>query len=517
MPATIAADHAFAQLSRSIVQRCLMLYHTRAIVPSEPGAGQGVPCLVQFQISMRERGEISPGSVPFNCVDKCLLALDGINEPMLFHLVLHLQGNVNHARLYEAISSAQRVHPVMRTVLRMRRLKWVRQIEEDVGRGVLTIANQAQAGDMDYLSSWMNQPLNPWRDFPVRVLLLAKGEAEHLLVFTFHHSSADGLRALLFVRTTVEIYNSEPSRDRRAAPFWADSLADLGTRRRGDELLQFAHSQRTEVGHYYRKVIFSLLRRFVAGTFLPPTRLYHDRSGTSRELRSCLTVMSHDELELIQARARAAGVTLNDILVAACFRTVEKWNGMHGKASNRIRIMIPVNVGLKGFGNIISNQASWFSLPTTPRDRADQAELLRKVSTGTAQAIANRTAFSLIYYFYMCSRFPLFVMRWICRFLIGTRIYIDTILITNVGFVWPKSGSREAAVSTMGDARIANVSGFAPVVTPMGLSIVACTYNGNLNLSLTYRPALFSGEKAEMFLRLYFEEVRDYEVGVGSQ
>jgi len=177
--------------------------------------------------------------------------------------------------------------------------------------------------------------------------------------------------------------------------------------------------------------------------------------------------------------------------------------------------MAPVNISPKGFRYVVSNQASWFSLPTTPKDRADPAKLLRKVRAATIDATMNRIAFSLVYFFYFCSRFPLFVMRGMCRFLMITRTYVDTILITNIGFIWPKLGSEEAAVRNIGNAKILNVTGSAPVVTPMGLSIAAGIYNKNLNFSLTYRPALFSEEKAKMFLDLYVEEIKQYQ-GVQS-
>ena len=466
---------------------------------------------------MRERVQSFPGSIPFNCVDKCLLALDGINEPMLFHLVLDLEGDIDLVRLNGAISSAQQAHPVMRTILQSRHSRLFRQIQENIGRGVLSIADQAQLQDTNcehYLSSWMSQPLDLKKEFPVRVLLLRRNETESLLVFTFHHSATDGLRALLFVRKTIEIYNGELRQDGEARGSPAGDLGDIRMNRRGDELLQFAHSQRSEVQHYYGKVLFSLFQRFVISTLPPPTRVFHDRCGRSRELRFCFAVLSPGELEQIQSKAKSVGVTLNDILLAACYRVVDRWNSMHGKVSRRIRIMTPVNMGLKGFRYVVSNQASWFSLSTTPTDRTDPAKLLREVRADTTDAAMHRTAFSLIYYFYLCSRFPLFVMRWMCRFLIITRTYVDTILITNVGFIWPKPGSEEAAVSTMGNVRIRNVAGFAPVVTPMGLSITAGTYNRNLNLSLTYRPALFSEEKAKIFLDLYVEEIRNYQVGV---
>jgi NRPS condensation-like uncharacterized protein len=458
---------------------------------------------------MRRKTESSADSVPLNCVDKCLLALDSVNEPMLIYGVLDLEGEIDQVKLNQAILSAQQAHPVMRTVLRSRNFRLFREIQGDLRKGVLSIVDQAQlagTNEENYLSSWMNQPLDIRKEFPVRVLLLKRNERESSLVFTFHHSAADGLRAFVFIRKVIESYNNELSDDSKYT-------VDVRINHKGDELLEFAHSQRSKVKHYYRKIVSSLFYRFVIVALPPPTRVFHDRSGQSRELAFCLKVVEPGELKQIQTKARAARVGLNDIFLAACYKTVEKWNSMHGKASKRIRVMVPVNISPEGFSYVISNHVSWCSFTSTSRDRADSAKLLRKVKADTTNAITNGIAFSLIYFFYFCSRFPLFVMREMARFLMITRTYVDTIIITNLGFIWPKSGSEEAAVCNMGNAKILNVTGLAPVITPMGLSIATCTYNRKLNLSLTYRPALLSEEKARMFLDLYVEEIKNYQVG----
>ena len=454
---------------------------------------------------MRRKTESSLSSIPLNCVDKCLLALDSANEPMLIHVILNLEGEIDHVRLNQAVFSAQQAYPVMRTILRSRNFRLFREMQEDFGKGVLSIADQAQLQDANYesyLSSWMNQPVNTKKEFPVRVLLLRENERESLLVFTFHHSAADGLRALLFVRKVIESYNNE-------FPKNSEPEGDIRINRKGDELLEFAHSQRSKVQHYYRKMIYSLFHRFVIAALPPPTRVFHDKSGHSKELGFCFRVIGPREFEQIQSKARSAGVELNHIFLAACYRAVEKWNSMHGKASNKIRIMAPVNISPKGFRYVVSNQASWFSLPTTPKDRADPAELLQKVRADTIDATRNRIAFSLVYFFYFCSRFPLWVMKGMCRFLMITRTYVDSILFTNVGFIWPKLGSEEPAVRNIGNAKILNVTGSAPTVTPMGLGIASGTYNRNLNLSLSYRAALFSEEKARTFLDLYVDEIKN--------
>jgi NRPS condensation-like uncharacterized protein len=454
---------------------------------------------------MKRRGR----SIPLNCVDKCELALDDINEPALLHAILNLEGEIDHVRLNQAISSAQEAHPIMRTILRSKYFRPFREIQEVLGKGVLTVQDLAELQDVDYeryLSEWMNQPMDIRKGFPVRVLLLRKNEAESTLVFTYHHSVTDGLRGILFIRKVIESYNNEVSVDTRPSE-------DIRTSRKGDELLKFARSQRTRVEHYYMKIIASLFHRFVIAAYPPPTRVFHDGSGHSKELHLCNKLISPRELGQIESKVGSAGVEVNDVFLAACYRVVEKWNSMHGKVSKRIRIMVPVNISPKGFGNVVSNQASWISPATTPEDRADPAKLLRKVRADNIYAAKNRMVFSLVYFYYFCSLFPLAVMRGMCRFLMITRTYVDTILFTNVGVVWPKVGSEEPAVTSIGSSKIINVTGSAPVVTPMGLSLSANSYNKSLNISLTYRSALFSEEKAQMFLDLYVEEIKNYPVG----
>jgi NRPS condensation-like uncharacterized protein len=449
----------------------------------------------------------SASSVPLNCVDKCLLALHSINEPMLFYIIVELEGELDHARLRKAVAIAQQGQPVMKTVVRSRNLRLFREIREEGGQGLLSFADQTQLENPEsYLSSWMNRPLDPAKEFPVRVLLLKRNESRSSLMFTLHHSAADGLRGLVFARKVAESYNGELSEESK-------STVEVRPNRKGDELLEFARNRRSEVKHYYGKIVLSLFRRFVLAALTPPTRVFHDKLGRSRELAFCTRTIGPKELAQVQSRAEDAGIGLNDIFLAAAYLAVEKWNSMHGKASNTIRVMVPVNLSPKGFHYMVSNHVSWLSFAATHRDRRDSGKLVRKVRADAADAIANGLPFSLIYFFYVCSRFPMFVLREMARFLIVTRTYVDTIIITNVGFAWANAGSRKPAVSNMGDAKVLNVSGSAPVVTPMGVSIATCTYEKNLNLSLTYRPALLSEGEARMFLDLYAEQVRNYRVG----
>lgn len=448
-------------------------------------------------------------SIPLNCMDRAVLAFHEINEPFIIHALLELEGGVDPSRLNQAIMSAQMDHPVMRTILRGKYLKIDREVQDDLGNSVLTVQSLAQTPDSDHdgcLFEWMNKPLDLRKEFPFRVLLLRKNETQSTLVFTFHHSAADGLRAMFFIRKIIEYYNND-------VPRGCEPPEDIRLSLKGDPLFQFAQSHRGRVKNYYRKIAYDFIYRLVLAAIPSPSRIYHDRSGRSRDTFFCNATIGPEKLPQLEAKATSAGVEVNDILLASCYRMVDIWNRMHGKTSNKVRVMAVVNVSPKGFRRVVSNQVSWIAPPTWPADRADQARLLKKLRSYTLSATKNRMAFSLVYFFYFLTRLPPVVYRQIFRLLILLRTQVDSIDFSNIMVVWPKAGSEEPAVTHIGNARIVNLTGSPPVVTPWRLSLGVSTYNRTMNVSLTYRPSMFSREKAQEFLCLYIEEVMNYQVG----
>jgi hypothetical protein len=77
------------------------------------------------------------------------------------------------------------------------------------------------------------------KGFPVGVLLLKKNALDSCLVFTFHRSATDGLRAVIFMRKVFDNYNNIISKDYKSEQY-------IRTSSKGDELLKFANNQRSE-------------------------------------------------------------------------------------------------------------------------------------------------------------------------------------------------------------------------------------------------------------------------------
>jgi NRPS condensation-like uncharacterized protein len=199
---------------------------------------------------------------------------------------------------------------------------------------------------------------------------------------------------------------------------------------------------------------------------------------------------------------------MNDVLLAACFKTIDTWNNLNGKSSRKIRIMVPVDIGPPDFRDLISNQIGFVSLSLMPRDRAEPAVLLQKVSTEMSSMLRDGIAFWLVYFCSLAHYLPMPGTKAIVKFLILTRIYIDTVVFSNLGMIGPQNGEGYA----LGTSRIVDMGIVMPVVTPQGLSILVYTYNNRLYITVAYKAGLFSKEKAQMFLDYYVAELRNYPV-----
>ncbi|MBN2098325.1 MAG: hypothetical protein JW753_01880 [Dehalococcoidia bacterium] len=453
-----------------------------------------------------------PDTVSMNCMDMTWLALDSINERIIFHAILAIEGEVDPARLNDALLATVQRHPALRTVLRRKFLRHYREYRDSIAPQILEMRDMTSSGGESehkcYLTEWVNRPLDPKKELPFRILLLKRGPGQYWLAFTLHHYATDALRALRFANEMIREYNKG---DEHEAALEKTALEDSITAHRVDELLPLIQRPKSKVKWYYPKIASSLFHRFVISAFSPPSRIFHDRSsGKSGEVSFIRTWIDSIELGEIDAKSRVLGATVNDVLLAACFKTIEKWNEMHGKSSGKISIMVPVDVGRKMSQHIVSNQISYVSPTTMREERVDHVGLLRKVSKRTGCVIRNGNAFSMIYFTYMISRMGFAMLKLVGTLFIATRVYIDTTLLTNVGRIRLGDGKEPR----LGDARITDIFGVTPVVTPWGMSVVTAVFNGKLHLGLTYRTTRFSDETARRFLDLYVEEIRNYMVAL---
>ena len=124
--------------------------------------------------------------------------------------------------------------------------------------------------------------------------------------------------------------------------------------------------------------------------------------------------------------------------------------------------------------------------------------------------LRNGTAFSMVYAACFCTRLPQPITKTIARLMMTTRIYLDTVLLTNLGQIWPEEAASVGGVK-IGSARIAGAVVIPPVASAMGISLSADTYRARLQVALAYKTSHFTEAQAKRFLGLYLRELRSYQ------
>ncbi len=453
--------------------------------------------------------------VPMNCIDKVLLSYEVGHQRMIFHLILSIQGQVEPTRLDRALVSVLRLHATMRTTVWGSLLRSVRRVRENCAEGMLEVADStlrppAQDGVAgvqyeDRISEWINRPLDLSKELPVRALLLRKGETEYSLIFTFHHSAIDGLRSVRLIEEVLARYDH---RD----PFESALSADLPKQRDGDELMALARAERGRVPRFRQAMLSYMFRFLLVTPFRRSSRIFHDGARSDVGIDFCSARLDSARFQQIKSRAKIAGATANDVLMAVAFRTIEKWNKLHGKDSDKISLMVPVNVAGEEMRHVAANLVSFISVATRRSDRVGSTELLRKVNRESASALKeNRgSAFAYVYFSYVLSRMPLSAMKAFAR-LIKFPIYADTVLHSNLGVV------RLGGGDGLKEYRIVDFAAVTPVVDVMGMFLCISTYNGVLGIDLTYGNRFFRREEAEKFLAIYLDELENYQVESDGQ
>ncbi len=458
--------------------------------------------------------------INLNCFDKALLSFE-VNctgRRIIYSGILDIRGEPDPDRLRKAILSTARAHPELMTTLRGGPFRHYRQIRKDVVGDVLEVQdlaalqareNPTGAGiDSLYeqrIHEWINRPLDTRKNIPFRVLLLKREPGKSALVFTFHHSAVDGVRAVRLADDIIARYHNKPS----------DAfLLPESVQRKGDELLQEARCEKARTKHFYREMLSYLSYFVFINPLFHPARIFHDRSERSGEVRFCSAKITTAELLQLKAKANSVGGTVNDILMAICFRSIDKWNGRHGKRTRKISLLVPIDIGSPDLNGIISNQISYISFSTTAKDRIDSTTLLRRISAKRIYMLKQRrgNAYSIIYFASVLSRLPLAIMEVFSKYVLFP-LYADTVICTNPGII-RVNDCGEGPIEG-GSFKVVDFEAVPFVFTVMGMNICVATFNGSLGIYIAYDTARFSKEKAEEFLALCLDELSNYQVNPG--
>jgi NRPS condensation-like uncharacterized protein len=303
---------------------------------------------------------------------------------------------------------------------------------------------------------------------PVR-FLLATGPRGDRLVLNAHHACFDGLSALRLLRCVAAEYSTLT----------------------GESPVPAMHPARPrETGN-------------ADGPVLPP------RAGSGRIIRIAgaadgrapgygAVQVAWAGLPAVAEYLKAAGCSVNDLLVAALIVTIQDWNASHGGGSGLIQITMPVGDPAQATAEgQWANRSRLTKVTSRPRQGDTVAALLPEVAAQTRYAkVHDNGQVDLLSLLLTRAPVPVTVKRLSLRAMLRVLgpICCDTSLISNLGVVTP------VRFGTAGDTYV----WFSTSAhLPRGLSVGAVTTEGTLRLTFRYRRALLTEAAAAAFAASY--------------
>jgi NRPS condensation-like uncharacterized protein len=425
-----------------------------------------------------------PPRVPFNVVDELIHHLDVPAEPWTVQIEMRVDGRLDEERLRAAIAAALARHPMARA-RRAPSLPWhtqlVWEIRAEAERDVLAVLD---CPDDDALATartrFYSQRVSLVLAPPLRVQLV-RHPAGDLLMLSVSHAASDGLGSFRVLVSIVRAYVG--------APDVVPDVDPLGVR-----------DVRALLGADGLPARVRRLLAFLAGVRKVRARIAPE-GHTDRPGFGFHTVRLPPGETAALVGARAAGATVNDLLLAALHLAIARWNGEHGAPCGRIAIMTPVNLRPRErWHEIVGNFSSFVTVSTRPEDRTTPAGAVAAVAARTRRFKRSGAAAALIEILATQPWHPLLVKRtlWPLLSYTGTRV-LDTAVLSNLGVL----GDLPAFGADGG--RVTELWFSPPARMPLGLAVGAATLGGRLHLTFRYRHLLFGPEAAARFADRYVE------------
>ena len=310
------------------------------------------------------RGRAGPASWPLTPIEELDHYLDSAADPSLIQLELLVGMHLDVAILAAALAKVLAGDPAVRRHLEATS-RWRRRLRWETGApgradGVLTVARWRSPGQLAALREWVSGWPIPLCDRAVR-LVLAVGPEHDVVILQTHHAAFDGISSLALLTAIGAAYRERAGGLPGSGP---PAVPPLTTRPFGT-----AAPARARGADWFTRMTRALTR--IAGrlpgavTRIAAHSAWPGRPGYGYVQRS---------LPVPRPAREGSGPfpTVNDLLVAALIRTVDRWNTAHGRGGGRIRVSVPVSDrGHRNGWADPGNQTRLIRITACRRERAD--------------------------------------------------------------------------------------------------------------------------------------------------
>lgn len=420
-----------------------------------------------------------PGRARFAVADELTCYYDRPAEAATVHMEARVSGRLDETVLRAAVRAVLDAEPGLR-VRQSATSRWQPgfywEYHDAPDLDPVLTASFADESQLDLLRSALLSQSPPLRVAPPLRFLIASGPGGDALILNAHHSLLDGLSCLRLMRRVAAEYSmlaGAPS----AAP-----RHQRAPRQPGGSPPLVKPPPRVSA-------ISKIARQPEQG---PPAA----RRGYG------LRLVTWDGLA-DTAWLRPAGISVNDLLIAALMITIGDWNAGHGRRPGPIRITMPVGDRAQARADgLWANTSRLTSVTARVVPGAAALELLADVAAQTSYA--KEHAGPQVDFFsaaLAAAPVPVVIKDGVLRTALGLAgsFFCDTCLVSNLGVVEPIGFGQMTAPQLW-------FSTFAHM--PRGLSLGALTTAGVLHLTFRYRRALLSDQAATDFAARYADTLQ---------
>ena len=426
-------------------------------------------------------------ALPLTLLDEALLHLQEARAQWNVQLEIGTDHHVEEAAFRKAVLSCCRRHPLARARLApWKRLEssyhW--DITDELDLDPVRVVDCPDSAALDRIRAEIFTPPLELDASPIMRIVLARRPGGDLVLMSVSHLIADGVGAVRLMQSIARAYRGEPD---PPDPLPIAQARDLGS--------FLAPKTR---GEKWSRQLEGLRR--VREAFDSPSRIAAVGGSDQDGFGFVFRVLEIGESTTPALLQRESGITINDVLIAALHLTVAAWNSEHDVPTDRIGVMMPINVRPSDrFWEVVSNMTSMVTVSTTPDDRVDLATAAAAVSEQTTEVRRADRANGLHDLLNATKKTPLVLKRLAPRLLphTGDR-FVDTAMLSNLGRV-PEPPTFDADSSAPPPELW-----FSPPCDPTcSVAIGIATCGTRLSLVTRYRYEQFDAPAAERFTELF--------------
>ena len=444
---------------------------------------------------------------PLNMIDKFYMALHEIAHTMIILTDFEVRGELDWETYRAACLATFRRLPVLKSVIRGRegwfaRMAW-EEMDTDGSPFVECLdlyqdgGNPAERSEALYAEAYEKCSNATWdirTEPPVKMKLVHRGPDLWSLFFLVHHSVSDGhgIRAILEV--FAENY----------------TLLSMGQQPPAEPIPQ---ARRGYLKFVLRTPPWKLFRTFLA--YCRYERMNRPRATTPfltewKERRGIVRaldlIVQKPLTRRITERVRELGISLNEAMILACVRSLNRWILSQGRQAGKISIAVPVNMRsyLKlNARESVANCSVTMNINLTASLLQNIGRLIDAIRFQSFGLKRLRFPIVGIIQTALLSWLPLRTLKRFMARSIESGLAARnaaTLVYSNVGMVFVDEKGEPFLIPLGAKAVVESVRFSNPVAYPVAAAMGTITYGGKILVSLSYLHPVLERDAMEAFL-----------------